>query len=145
MQYLLFTNIKYRSSKPSMQKDSPFALLADKSELIFLIDRLLTDLLGETRSLPKLPSPFDCKDVPNISVHDYLARNPILTKELANIHTVLRGCSWQHSSTSTVFRRTFKTLLLITITSTGSHQGSQVAHQLRHGRRQVLGRLLLQE
>jgi hypothetical protein len=61
-----------------MQKDSPFALLADKSELIFLIDRLLTDLLGETRALPKLPSPFDCKDVPNISVHDYLARNPAL-------------------------------------------------------------------
>lgn len=62
-----------------MQKDSPFALLADKSELIFLIDRLLTDLLSETRSLSKSASPFDCKDVPNISVHDYLARNPIIS------------------------------------------------------------------
>ena len=57
-----------------MKKDSTFDLLADKSELVFLIDRLLTDLLNETRTLPRLPSAFDCKDVPNISVHDYLAR-----------------------------------------------------------------------
>jgi hypothetical protein len=58
-----------------MKKDNAFDLLTDKSELIFLIDRLLTDLLNETRTLPRLSSTFDCKDVPNISVHDYLARN----------------------------------------------------------------------
>ena len=57
-----------------MKKDRSFDLLTDKSELIFLIDRLLYDLLNETRTLPGVPSTFDCKNVPNISVHDYLAR-----------------------------------------------------------------------
>ena len=57
-----------------MKKDSSFDLLTDKSELIFLIDRLLSDLLNETRALPGVASTFDCKNVPNISVHDYLAR-----------------------------------------------------------------------
>jgi hypothetical protein len=62
-----------------MKKDNSYELLDDKSELIFLIDRLLTDLLNETRTLPRLPSAFDCKEVPNISVHDYLARSMGLT------------------------------------------------------------------
>lgn len=42
-----------------------------------MIDRLITDLLGETNSLPRTPSPFDCKVMPSISVHDYLVRNTI--------------------------------------------------------------------
>ena len=55
-----------------MKRDNSFDLLSDKSELVFLIDRLLTDLLNETRTLDRLPCPFNCKERPSISVHDYL-------------------------------------------------------------------------
>lgn len=51
-----------------------FALLQDRTELIYLIDKLLNDLLAETRDLPRTGSRFECKDVPGISVLDYLRR-----------------------------------------------------------------------
>ncbi len=46
-----------------MEKEvkASFALLEDKTQLIHLIDRLLTDLLGETKQLKKVGSAFDCK------------------------------------------------------------------------------------
>ena len=49
-----------------------FALLGDKTQLVHLIDRLLTDLLNETKELKKTGSAFDCKEVPGISVLEYL-------------------------------------------------------------------------
>lgn len=62
-------------------------LLEDKSELIFMIDRLISDLLGETNSLPRTTSPFDCKVMPSISVHDYLVRTIHITQASASTRT----------------------------------------------------------
>ena len=59
-----------------MEKEAAdgFALLKDKTELIYLIDKLLSDLLAETKGVERSPSPFDCKDVPAISILEYLKR-----------------------------------------------------------------------
>ena len=59
-----------------MQKEAAdsFALLEDKSELIRLIDHLLRDLLSETKGLNKVASLFDCKEVPAISILEYMRR-----------------------------------------------------------------------
>jgi hypothetical protein len=80
-----------------MDKESVdrFALLSDKTELIYLIDKLLTDLLSETKNLEKSTSGFDCKDVPAISVLDYLKSKECFSKEFANMLTVRKACSWQ--------------------------------------------------
>lgn len=59
-----------------MQKEAAdsFDLLGDKTELIRLIDRLLGDLLSETKGLRGTNSCFDCKEVPAISILEYLRR-----------------------------------------------------------------------
>jgi len=51
-----------------------YSLLEDKTDLIHLIDKLLSDLLAETASLPRTASPFNCKEVPSIGVFGYLKR-----------------------------------------------------------------------
>ncbi|CAM6005974.1 unnamed protein product [Sphagnum balticum] len=75
-------------------EEKGFGLLEDKTELIHLIDRLLTELLRETRSLPKLKSSFDCREPPGISVLDYLKSKAIYMQEFASIRTVLDRYLW---------------------------------------------------
>ena len=72
-----------------------FALLNDKTELVHLIDRLLTDLLSETKGLPRAPSPFDCREIPAISVLDYLKRTAYLTQVSQSTLAVQSQSSWQ--------------------------------------------------
>lgn len=55
-----------------MEEGDGFQLLRDRGKLVVLIDRLLTDLLKETRSIKRVNSAFDCKEVPAISILDYL-------------------------------------------------------------------------
>jgi|JI10StandDraft_1071094.scaffolds.fasta_scaffold2622201_1 hypothetical protein len=58
-----------------MEEGDGFGLLRSRGELIVLIDRLMEDLLKETRSLKRVNSAFDCKDIPGISVLEYLRSN----------------------------------------------------------------------
>lgn len=52
-------------------------VLNDRLLLISLIDRLLSDILSDTRDMPSAHSPFHCPDEPPaISVGDYLKRTP---------------------------------------------------------------------
>jgi hypothetical protein len=56
-------------------------VLNDRLLLISLIDRLLSDILSDTRDLPSAHSPFHCPDEPPaISVGDYLKRTPSPTQ-----------------------------------------------------------------
>jgi hypothetical protein len=55
-------------------------LLGDSGVLIELIDKLLTDILQDTRQLERGSSAFHCKEVPAISVGDYLRRTPLPTQ-----------------------------------------------------------------
>ena len=72
-----------------------FTLLEDKTELIYLIDKLLNDLLGETREMARTGSRFECKEVPGISVLDYLRSNHSLSQESASTHTAPKAPSSQ--------------------------------------------------
>jgi hypothetical protein len=50
-------------------------VLGDKLILISLIDKLLSDILSDTRDLLPGNSPFHCREeAPSISVGDYLKR-----------------------------------------------------------------------
>lgn len=49
-------------------------LLSDREQLIEAITKLLTDLLSETRSIPREATAFDCKQVPGIGIREYLRR-----------------------------------------------------------------------
>jgi hypothetical protein len=56
-------------------------VLNDKLLLISLIDKLLTDILTDTRELDPGSSPFHCKDeAPSIAVGDYLKSTLIAIK-----------------------------------------------------------------
>lgn len=84
-----------------MEKEAAdgFALLEDKTELIHLIDKLLSDLLKETKGVDRTPSPFDCKEVPGISILEYLKRTNWWIKVFASMRIVRRVFSWRPSST----------------------------------------------
>lgn len=57
-------------------------VLNDKLLLISLIDKLLTDILTDTRELDPGSSPFHCKDeAPSIAVGDYLKSTLMAIKE----------------------------------------------------------------
>lgn len=55
-----------------MSAERVASVLEDKGVLIDLIDKLLTDILGETREMEKGSSAFHCGQPPAISVGDYL-------------------------------------------------------------------------
>jgi hypothetical protein len=64
-------------------------VLNDRLLLISLIDRLLSDILSDTRDMPSAHSPFHCPDEPPaISVGDYLKRtlSPICSGILKFAH-----------------------------------------------------------
>lgn len=62
-------------------------MLSDKLVLVELIARLLTDILADTRQLPRGSSPFHCKETPAISVSDYLKRTPSTTQASSSLRT----------------------------------------------------------
>jgi hypothetical protein len=62
----------------------PENLLNDRTKLIELIYRLLEDILATTSEMPKGNSKFHAKQVPAMSVRDYLSRSSLLTKESAS-------------------------------------------------------------
>jgi hypothetical protein len=66
----------------------PENLLNDRTKLIELIYRLLEDILATTSEMPKGNSKFHAKQVPAMSVRDYLSRSSLLTKESASIAIV---------------------------------------------------------
>ena len=86
-------------------------LLEDKGRLILLIDRLLSDLLRETAHLERVASAFDCREVPAISVLDYLKRTPTLRQVSASTVTAAVVCWWLRSSSSTGSRSDCNILL----------------------------------
>ncbi len=53
-------------------------ILSERSELIDLIDRLLIDILNETKSIEKGSSVFHCKEAPTISISMYLKSKQFL-------------------------------------------------------------------
>lgn len=59
----------------------PQGLLTDRAKLIELIYRLLEDILATTSEMPKGSSKFHAKQVPAMSVRDYLSRRCMLTQE----------------------------------------------------------------
>lgn len=66
----------------------PENLLNDRTKLIELIYRLLEDILATTSEMPKGNSKFHAKQVPAMSVRDYLSRSSLLIKESASIAIV---------------------------------------------------------
>jgi hypothetical protein len=54
-------------------------LLNDRAKLIELIYRLLEDILATTSEMPKGNSKFHAKQVPAMSVRDYLSRICLIT------------------------------------------------------------------
>lgn len=54
-------------------------LLNDRAKLIELIYRLLEDILATTSEMPKGNSKFHAKQVPAMSVRDYLSRISLIT------------------------------------------------------------------
>jgi hypothetical protein len=54
-------------------------LLNDRAKLIELIYRLLEDILVTTSEMPKGNSKFHAKQVPAMSVRDYLSRIRLIT------------------------------------------------------------------
>jgi hypothetical protein len=54
-------------------------LLNDRAKLIELIYRLLEDILATTSEMPKGNSKFHAKQVPAMSVRDYLSRIRLIT------------------------------------------------------------------
>jgi hypothetical protein len=54
-------------------------LLNDRAKLIELIYRLLEDILATTSEMPKGNTKFHAKQVPAMSVRDYLSRIRLIT------------------------------------------------------------------
>lgn len=54
-------------------------LLNERAKLIELIYRLLEDILATTSEMPKGNSKFHAKQVPAMSVCDYLSRTRLIT------------------------------------------------------------------
>lgn len=59
-------------------------LLSDRAKLIELIYKLLEDILATTSDMPKGNSKFHAKQIPAMSVRDYLSRNCNATQESAS-------------------------------------------------------------
>lgn len=66
---------------------APQTLLTDRVKLIELIYRLLEDILATTSEMPKGNSKFHAKQVPTMSVRDYLSRTCFPTQESASTVT----------------------------------------------------------
>lgn len=59
-------------------------LLTDRVKLIELIYKLLEDILATTSEMPKGNSKFHAKQVPAMSVRDYLSRTSPVTQVSVN-------------------------------------------------------------
>ena len=71
-------------------------MLRDKALLIDLIDKLLSEILRDTITLPRGSSPFHCKEIPAISTGNYLGSTLELIKGLPNSPTALTPSSCCH-------------------------------------------------
>jgi hypothetical protein len=121
-------------------------VLNDKLLLISLIDRLLTDILSDTRSMDSGASPFHCKDdAPSISVGDYLKRTTIDTQAFSSLRIAPTASSSSRSSTSIGFRRPSRDSCSTITASIGTVPPTQTPHQYCDGGCQVRRRLLLQK
>lgn len=56
-------------------------LLTDRTKLVELIYKLLEDIMVTTSDMPKGNSKFHAKQVPAMSVRDYLSRSCLVTQE----------------------------------------------------------------
>ncbi len=76
----------------SMQKK--INILEDRELLLKLMSKLLNNLLTETQNLPRKKSAFDCRNVPTISIHDYLLRTYFCTQECSSMRIAPTLSSW---------------------------------------------------
>lgn len=110
-------------------------MLTDKLLLIDLIDKLLSEILADTKDLEKGRSPFHCKDVPSISLGNYLKSTPRLTQESLNSPTAPTLSSSSPSSTSTVSNRPQRTSFSTTTVSIGEPIFTQIVNRNGDGGR----------
>lgn len=75
--------------------------MQDRTKLIELIYRLLEDILATTSEMPKGNSKFHAKQVPAMSVRDYLSRSTLVTQESASTAIAPTHPTWWPWSTLT--------------------------------------------